>query len=69
MISKYRRSILTMSPAAILLLLFSSPVVNFGIEFTRLTAQDELILEGYVFYIFTKQDGHWGLQYRSLSLY
>ncbi len=43
----------------------SSPEkVNFEVEYSRLNAAGDVISRGYVFYVVTRQDGHWGMQYR-----
>lgn len=39
--------------------------VNFLVHFSRYNESGEVYTEGYVFYVVTKQDGHWGMQYRA----
>ena len=46
----------------------SDEKVNFGVEFSRLNDQGEAYVSGYVFYVFTKHDGRWGMQYRAGDL-
>jgi len=43
----------------------SESKVNFEVEYSRLDRAGEVISRGYVFYVVTKQDGHWGMQYRA----
>ncbi len=44
----------------------SSPEkVNFEVEYSRLNGAGEVYSRGYVFYVVTLQDGHWGMQYRA----
>lgn len=46
----------------------SDEKVNFGVEFSRLNEAGEVYVEGYVIYVFTNRDGHWGMQYRAGDL-
>ncbi|MDA0689533.1 MAG: hypothetical protein O2948_12920 [Proteobacteria bacterium] len=46
----------------------SDEKVNFGVEFSRLNTAGEVYAEGFVFYVFTNQAGHWGMQYRAGDL-
>lgn len=46
----------------------SAEKVNFGVEFSRLNEAGEVYAEGYVVYVFTNQNGHWGMQYRAGDL-
>lgn len=39
--------------------------VNFTVEFTRNRPNGEVYFSGLVYYVWTKQDGEWGMQYRS----
>ena len=39
--------------------------VNFGVDFSRKNASGETYQTGHVFYVFSEQDGKWGMQYRS----
>ena len=39
--------------------------VNFEVEYSRLNAAGEVISSGYVFYVVTNDEGHWGMQYRA----
>ncbi len=43
----------------------SAQKVNFEVEYSRLNAQGDVINRGYVFYVVSNDDGHWGMQYRS----
>ena len=38
---------------------------NFEVEYSRLNTAGDVISRGYVFYVVTNDDGHWGMQYRS----
>lgn len=44
---------------------FSDQKVNFEVEYSRLNTGGEVISRGYVFYVVTKDEGHWGMQYRA----
>ena len=46
----------------------SDEKVNFGVDFSRLNDAGEVYVTGYVFYVFTNQNGHWGMQYRAGDL-
>ena len=48
--------------------LVSDEKVNLGVDFSRLNAAGEVIARGYVFYIFTKKEGRWAMQYRAGNL-
>lgn len=39
--------------------------VNFSVQFSRLRPNGEVYMEGLVYYVWSKQDGEWGMQYRS----
>ena len=39
--------------------------VNFGVDFSRKNASGETYQTGHVFYVFSEQNGKWGMQYRS----
>lgn len=39
--------------------------VNMGVDFSRLNAEGDVYSRGVVFYVFTDQDGKWGMQYRA----
>ncbi|MDG2421954.1 MAG: hypothetical protein P8N40_09665 [Gammaproteobacteria bacterium] len=43
----------------------SDDKVNFTVEFSRIRPDGEIYLSGLVYYVWTKQDGEWGMQYRS----
>lgn len=43
----------------------SEDKVNFTVEFSRIGANGEVYLSGLVYYVWTRQDGEWGMQYRS----
>ena len=43
----------------------SAEKVNFEVEYSRLNTAGEVYSRGYVFYVVTLQDGHWGMQYRA----
>jgi len=43
----------------------SESKVNFEVEYSRRNAVGEVLSRGYVFYVVTEQDGHWGMQYRA----
>lgn len=43
----------------------SEEKVNFAVEYSRLNARGEVYSRGYVFYVVTRQNGHWGMQYRA----
>lgn len=43
----------------------SDEKVNFEVEYSRLNAAGEVISSGYVFYVVTNNEGHWGMQYRA----
>ena len=45
--------------------LVSDEKVNLGVDFLRLNTAGEVIARGYVFYIFTKKEGRWAMQYRA----
>lgn len=39
--------------------------VNMEVDFSRLNAEGDVYSRGVVFYVFTNQDGKWGMQYRA----
>jgi hypothetical protein len=43
----------------------SDQKVNFEVEYSRLNAAGEMISRGYMFYVVTNNEGHWGMQYRA----
>ena len=43
----------------------SEDKVHFTVEFSRRNATGEVYLSGLVYYVWTRQDGEWGMQYRS----
>jgi len=43
----------------------SDQKVNFEVEYSRLNTAGEVISSGYVFYVVTNNEGHWGMQYRA----
>ena len=43
----------------------SDQKVNFEVEYSRLNATGEVISRGYMFYVVTKNEGRWGMQYRA----
>ena len=43
----------------------SESKVNIGVEFSRRNNLGEIYQSGFVFYVFTKQDDTWGMQYRA----
>ena len=43
----------------------SDDKVNFTVEFSRIRPDGEVYLSGLVYYVWAKQDGEWGMQYRS----
>ncbi|PCI77163.1 MAG: hypothetical protein COB20_08870 [SAR86 cluster bacterium] len=43
----------------------SDQKVNFEVEYSRLNTAGEVISRGYVFYVVTNNEGHWGMQYRA----
>ena len=43
----------------------SDQKVNFEVEYSRLNAAGEVISRGYMFYVVTNNEGHWGMQYRA----
>ena len=43
----------------------SDDKVNFTVEFSRMRPNGEVYLNGLVYYVWTRQDGEWGMQYRS----
>ena len=45
-------------------LLASENKVNFAVEFSRLRPNGEVYRRGLVYYVWTRQDGEWGMQYR-----
>ncbi|NKB32876.1 MAG: hypothetical protein GKR91_07240 [Pseudomonadales bacterium] len=38
--------------------------VNFTVEFSRMRPNGEVYMSGLVYYVWSKQDGEWGMQYR-----
>jgi hypothetical protein len=43
----------------------SDQKVNFEVEYSRLNTSGEVISRGYMFYVVTNNEGHWGMQYRA----
>ncbi len=43
----------------------SADKVHQGMWFSRLNSDGDVYQPGYVFYVFTRKDGHWGMQYRA----
>ena len=43
----------------------SDQKVNFEVEYSCLNAAGEMISRGYMFYVVTNNEGHWGMQYRA----
>ena len=43
----------------------SADKVHMGVWFSRLNSAGEVYQPGYVFYVFTRHDGRWGMQYRA----
>ncbi|MEX2131547.1 MAG: lipocalin-like domain-containing protein [Pseudohongiellaceae bacterium] len=45
----------------------SADKVHLGMWYSRLNSAGEVYQPGYVFYVFTRKDGRWGMQYRAPS--